>query len=98
LPSVSRPGDTVFIYFSGHGMQVPSLDGTNGALKNSALAPSDTVTGDILIQLVNKAKQGERVDARVLEWVDLVQKSGEKAAAALIRQTTIPDDTFGHWL
>jgi hypothetical protein len=28
LPSVSQPGDFVFIYYGGHGGQVPNLDGT----------------------------------------------------------------------
>ena len=98
LPSVSRPGDTVFIYFSGHGMQIPPLNEASGALMDSTLATCETVTSDILMQLVTKVKQGERVDERVLAWVDLFQKAGDKAAATLLRETTVPDDVFGHWL
>ncbi|MGO8752598.1 MAG: DUF4384 domain-containing protein [Thermoguttaceae bacterium] len=97
LPVVSRPGDTVFIYFSGHGMELP---GEYGGPAGAAMAPYDTVNFGILAELVKRAEQGEPVDRRVVEWVTTVKSAGsvKKAEEALIRHTAISDDLFGHWL
>ena len=98
LPAVTRPGDTAIIYFSGHGMQIPDDNGDEADGQDEVLAPHDLVSGDILLELVKKAKRGEAVDRRVKDWVALVQKAGPKAGEALIRGTGVTDDVFGHWL
>jgi hypothetical protein len=95
---MTRPGDTVIIYFSGHGMQIPDDNGDEADGQDEVLAPHDVVTGDILIELVKKARQGDPVDRRVKDWIDLVRKEGSKASEALIRRTGVSDDEFGHWL
>ena len=98
LPAVSRPGDTVIIYFSGHGMQIPDDNGDESDGQDEVLAPYDVVTGDILVELVKKARRGEPVDRRVKDWLDLVRQQGSKAAETLVRQTGVTDDELGHWL
>lgn len=45
LPNVSEPGDTVFIYFSGHAGQSDNLDGSEADGKDEALAPYDLTAG-----------------------------------------------------
>ena len=97
LPSVSRPGDTVFIYFSGHGMQLP---GAYGGPPGAAIIPHDAVNVGILAELVKRAKAGEAVDRRVVQWLETVKKAGDLkyAGEALARETSISDDLFGRWL
>jgi hypothetical protein len=41
LPSVSRPGDTVFIYFSGHAGQIDDVSGMESDEKTELLGPYD---------------------------------------------------------
>jgi hypothetical protein len=98
LPAVSRPGDTVIIYFSGHGLQIPDDDGDEADGLDEVLAPHDIVTGEILIELIKKARRGEPVDRRLKDWIALVKQEGPKAGEALIRRTAVTDDEFGHWL
>jgi len=45
LPSVSRPGDTVFVYFSGHGGQYETTNKSEPDGKDEALAPYDLTAG-----------------------------------------------------
>jgi Caspase domain len=98
LPSVSRPGDTVLIFFSGHGMQIDDDNGDEPVGKDEVIAPHDTVTGDILVELLKKVKDGGPVDPRLPGLVELAKKAGPKAADALVRASAISDDVFGHWL
>lgn len=46
LPSVSRPGDTVFIYFSGHAGRFDTLDPAEPSRKESTIGPYDLNAGD----------------------------------------------------
>jgi hypothetical protein len=98
LPAVSRPGDTVIIYFSGHGMQIDDDNGDEADGRDEVLAPHDIVTGGILVELVKKAARGEPVDRRAKDWIALVKQQGTQAGEALIRRTGVSDDEFGHWL
>ncbi len=98
LPAISRPGDTVVFYFSGHGMQIDDDNGDEADGKDEVIVPHDFVSGDILLELVKKARRGEPVDVRVKDWILLVREAGPKAAEALVRRTAITDDEFGHWL
>jgi hypothetical protein len=105
LPSVSRPGDTVLIFFSGHGLQIPDDNGDEPDGLDEVLCPHDQVTGDILLQLLHREKELDpATKARLGAWVGVVKdviettKSAEKASAALVRATGVSDDEFAHWL
>jgi hypothetical protein len=71
-----------------------------GSGKGSALAPHDVVSIDILAELVKRAKQGEPVDRRVLQWINIVKQAAnlQEANDALIRATAVSDDVFDRWL
>lgn len=101
LPSVSKPGDTVFIYWSSHGGQIPDDDGDEADKKEEWLVVSDYVDTGILTQLLKK-KQAGKLDAalsqRVDELVQVAQRAGNDADNALVRHTGVTDDLFGHWL
>ena len=97
LPSVSRPGDTVIIYYSGHG---GTLDGQR---KTHFLVPYDFFSLTAAAGLKKRQDAGQKLDATQLSYLDaakqLAQKLGpEKAADVLSRKTGVPDVEFGHWL
>jgi len=103
LPAVSQPGDTVFVFFSGHGTQIPDDNGDETDQLDEVLLPHDFWTLNLLGSLVKKLEQGqldEKLKPRVLAAVNLVQRAGspQKAAEWLSRATGVSDDLFGHWL
>ncbi len=59
LPSATKPGDTVFIYFSGHGAQIPDDDGDEKDKLDEVLAPYDAMGPDILLLLAERDKAGQ---------------------------------------
>ncbi len=107
LPAVSSPGDTVFIYHSGHGGQIPDDDGDEAQTDklDEFLMPHDFAGPDALkaAMVLNKvdlvrsllllAEAGPAPDGREAQqsWL-------EKASDKLARKTGITDDQFGHWL
>lgn len=64
LASSSRPGDTVIIYYSGHGSQIPDLSGDEGDGRDEVLCPADIrpgvpgneITDDELSQMLSQIK------------------------------------------
>jgi hypothetical protein len=103
LPQNTRPGDTVFIYFSGHGMQIPDDNGDERDGTDEILVPHDYVSLGILNEAVKRAKEG-KLDPhnaeRAAEALEIVKKAGTLKAGeqALARSTGVSDDQFGHWL
>jgi hypothetical protein len=103
LPSVSRAGDTVFIYFSGHGMQIPDDNGDEADRQDELLVPYDYLGADILGVLLKRAEENKleaSLAPRVAAALQVVKKAAslEKGAEELSRQMAVSDDLFGHWL
>ncbi|OYV83318.1 MAG: hypothetical protein B7Z73_16175, partial [Planctomycetia bacterium 21-64-5] len=104
LPSVSLPGDTVIVYFSGHGGQVADDNNDEPADKlDEFLLPYDFMDLSILKVLRKRALENRLPDglkARVEHARQMVVRAGseEKGDAELRRKMGITDDLFGHWL
>ena len=101
LPSVSRPGDTVFIFFSGHGVKIKDDNGDEADGKDEALTPHDIVDPGILVEMKKKADRGEPVETGFESWMSVARKAGpelDDMYAAMIRKTGISDDLFARWL
>jgi hypothetical protein len=59
LPSVTKPGDTVFFFYSGHGGQIPDDDGDEKDKLDEVLSPYDTMSPDVLMLLAERDKAGQ---------------------------------------
>ncbi|MDR3636240.1 MAG: DUF4384 domain-containing protein [Isosphaeraceae bacterium] len=87
LPSVSRPGDTVFIFFAGHGTQVPDDANDEADGQDEVLLTSDFIDLSILMEMGKRFKDGtapaawkERFDRLAPTAQQLLDKA--RAAAA----------------
>ncbi|MFZ5830934.1 MAG: DUF4384 domain-containing protein [Planctomycetota bacterium] len=102
LPEVSRPGDTVFIFFSGHTGQIPDLDGEEPDGKDEYMVPHDFVDPGVLAILERKAQANELTYQPLLERVQklshLARSAGENAFVVLTHDTCITDDLLARWL
>ncbi|MBI2823849.1 MAG: caspase family protein [Planctomycetia bacterium] len=103
LPSVTKPGDTVFIYFSGHGTQVPDDNGDEADGLDEVLVTHDFISAGILDTLLGKAKQGQlnpAVRERVAALAGVFRRAAiaEQGSAAVARATGVSDDLFARWL
>lgn len=103
LPRVSRPGDTVVIFFSGHGSQLADDNGDEADKMDESLIPYDYMSPTVFMSLVEKAKDGKlpaHLVPRVSSALGLVQQSGstDEGIQALMRANGVSDDLFGHWL
>jgi len=108
LKDVSKPGDTVFIYFSGHGQQIPDNNGDETDDIDEVLATYETAGPGILSVMIDQYKQ-DRLDpsrqSRLAELLTLARGPGSDAAGTqneigqrLARGTGVSDDVMGHWL
>lgn len=71
LPSVSQPGDTVFVYFAGHSGQNPTGDPTEPDGRDETLAPYDlTIGADSLPQEQRMAllRESNITDDMLAHW------------------------------
>jgi len=103
LPQVTRPGDMVVIYFSGHGSKLPDDNHDEADGQDELLVPYDYVSYGILDEAIKRSKEGKLDPAkkqRVAEALAIYKKAGspEKGFLALARGTMVSDDLFGHWL
>jgi hypothetical protein len=105
LPSVSRPGDTVFIYICTHGDRFfdPERPAYSVHPYTHYLLPYDFVNLAVLKVLLEQRAAGKLApsrEARVSAWAELISRCGTDAEVktALIRATCLTDPVFGHWL
>ncbi|MGC1722662.1 MAG: DUF4384 domain-containing protein, partial [Isosphaeraceae bacterium] len=59
LPSVSRPGDTVFIFFSGHGTQIPDDGSEEKDGKDEVLMTTDALDFRVFNEMFKLDKDGK---------------------------------------
>lgn len=109
LASVSQPGDACFIYFSGHGGQIPDLSGDEKPDPGSEDANDETlIPYDYFgYSLYEKAEEENRAGTLPAEKQPALQAARKivgqftetfHKAMALELVTTITDDEFGNWL
>ena len=106
LPSVTQPGDTVFIYYSGHGGTIPDDNDDEGDGLDETLCPADYLTPDVAASMLQRAERGEltldeRDQQRLATLVAAYQQAeanGQDAVAAMQRAAQVTDDAFGRWL
>lgn len=114
LPSVSGPSDACFIYFSGHGGQIPDLSGDEKPdpepnaegqrnVNDETLIPYDYLGYHLLQKAEEEAQSGELSPEKqkaVQRARALVGQFTEPfhKAMAMELATTITDDEFGNWL
>lgn len=87
LPSTTRPGDTVFFFFSGHGSQIPDDDGDEPDGLDETIDPHDEMGLCEFDELLGRQKKGllppalnERINRLAPEAVAIYQKT--KAATS----------------
>jgi Domain of unknown function (DUF4384)/Caspase domain len=59
LPSATKPGDTVFLFFSGHGSQIPDDDGDEKDKLDEVLVPYDAMGPSVLMLLSKRDQEGK---------------------------------------
>lgn len=72
LPSVSRPGDTVFVYFSGHVTQVAAAQADEPDGQDEALVPYDAPAGLEALSVdarVERIRKTHLLDDAVARWL-----------------------------
>ncbi len=109
LPSVSKPGDEVFIFFSGHTGQIPDDANDEGDGQDEILLTHD-FAGPAMLTYLFQQQQANKLDQAGLErFRQLVlisgikpgateQPSDEQIASNLMRSTGVSDDLLGRWV
>ena len=73
LPSVTQPGDTVFIYFSGHAGTSPNRDGTEADGQDELIGPYDTEAGTdgmSVDERMARFRDSQIVDDVLARWIE----------------------------
>lgn len=101
LPSVSRPGDTVVLFFSGMAMPIAQASGVKA--NGTVLPLYDFMTPNTVTTLQKQRTDGKlgARDARQLTRAEeLVQRfpSQADASIAVVREWGLSDDLFAYWL
>jgi hypothetical protein len=101
LPSVSRPGDTVLIYFSGHTGQLPDTSGDEADGQDEFLVPHDMLGPSEFVALAelyenNKLKDDERKFFEQLRRE--VAGLGPQPESKLVEATAVTDDQMARWV
>lgn len=101
LPSVSRPGDTVFVFYSGISGQKKDLNGDESDGMDEYLQAHDTWTrADMAI--MKELKENGKLEAYLVKPYDAresqYQELGEDAESKWLEHFAISDDLLARWL
>ncbi|HRX79423.1 MAG TPA: DUF4384 domain-containing protein [Pirellulaceae bacterium] len=98
LPSVSRPGDTVVIFYSGHTGQIPDQNGDEADEQDELIIPHDFIGGEELESL-QKLYAEDRLSANERTFVEkLVAEFKDKPLIELYEATGVSDDAMARWV
>ena len=97
LPSVSRPGDTVIIYFSGYATTTAEAQGAGGD-RGVVLELYDFMRPETIRRLQEKRTSGKISRAHSEQLTKAEQLAGSSGSEAVIRQWGLGEDLFAHWL
>lgn len=104
LPSVSHPGDTVFIYFSGHGDQIVDDNDDESDGRDEYLMPYDFMNVHVLMAMSKLQREGKLPTSLLprlkegLKFAEQYDGDVAKIDQALTRATAVTDDLMAHWL
>ncbi|WP_254508865.1 DUF4384 domain-containing protein [Anatilimnocola floriformis] len=101
LPSVSRPGDTVVIYFSGHTGQMPDTSGDEADGLDEFIVPHDMLgvsQFNALAQLYKEKKLSEREAQQFEQLLSEVEQLGPNPELKMVEATTVSDDLMARWV
>ncbi len=103
LPSISRPGDTVFIHIASHAGQIDDDNGDEKDGKEEIIIPADFIDVPIMVALMDDAKAGTldpKVRPRFEQLLAAMQsaKDGKEESQILFRANGVSDDLFARWL
>jgi hypothetical protein len=101
LPSVSRPGDTTIIYFSGMALPISQAAGVQA--DGIVLPLHDFMTANTVQELRKKRTEGKistSLAQQLQSAEQLINRAGTESdgAVAVVRQWGITDDLLAHWL
>ena len=103
LPKVSKPGDTVFIYFTGHGGVIPPYKEGDEHVKGSHPLTADFASVGAVVTLLKYRKEHRitaEQEALLDQWLEWIgdDEGADKQAEDMVRHCCVTDDQFGHWL
>ena len=76
LPSVTQPGDTVFLYYSGHAGQSPTSDASEPDGQDETIGPYDLAArreGETYEQALARYRQSNITDDTLARWLENLQ-------------------------
>lgn len=98
LPSVSRPGDTVFIYYSGHTGQVPDRSGDEADQQDELLIPHDFI-GAPQFEALQMLYDDDKLEPEMRQAFEkLVQAYKNRPLLDLVENTGVSDDLLARWV
>ncbi|MCA9163321.1 MAG: DUF4384 domain-containing protein [Planctomycetales bacterium] len=98
LPSVSRPGDTVIIFYSGHTGQLPDQNGDEPDGQDEFLVPHDFLGGQELEALKKLYDEDKLTSGDRKFFEQLVANYKDKSLLELVENTGITDDAMARWI
>ncbi|MCA9245872.1 MAG: DUF4384 domain-containing protein, partial [Planctomycetales bacterium] len=79
LPKTSRPGDTIFIYYSGHSIKIPDDNGDEQDKLDEVITMHDTMNGlEILLELIVQLKDADFPPEKKLRLFAILARIGQE--------------------
>jgi hypothetical protein len=101
LPSVSRPGDTVIVFFSGMALPISQAAGVES--QGTVLPMYDFMTPNTVAELQKLKTNGKLTSDQKQQLARAEDLTGRAAtqdagSVAVVREWGLTDDRFAHWL